>query len=1439
MSKQRKLWIGFIAALMLVQGTGPVYIGSQKANAEESTGANPSLSSFVPPKPLTDLTIDKARYAPGEKVTFTLHLDQSVSWKGNLNIRVYQLDQLIAEGTQPISVSAGGTEAMAVTWTPPEKDFQGYIVKAWIDSRPLDVQTAAVDVSSTWTRYPRYGYSSEFPNETEQQSDEKMKQLSQDYYLNGYQFYDWMWRHDVSVYSKTDADGKPLKDAEGNFITAPIDKDTVYHDLLGRLLYPLTVKQQVAAAQKYGAAAMAYEMNYAARENYEDFGVKPEWGLYNKNATKNEAGVFGIKDQNGFYFSGVKPNPTALYLQDPGNPEWQQYITKQFDRAVNEFGFNGIHLDQWGASDNDYLLDYHGNKRYYSLDYNKLINSTKESLTENNSGKNDLTFNMVGGNSGYSTVTRPDTKTDFDYSEIWQDKDRYRDLQEVVNDTRAKDGGKAMVIAGYINYKQATGVPYDASEATGMPKVTEFASRIGTASGWVGDFGKKDEDQLIFTVNVPKAGKYELTLNYGHGNDGGSPDGRLSVNEQIAAGSILFDHKTGWGNPVAQITAQAELKAGDNKIKLQLNSNDLWLNVASLDVKGEGVDKRYEAVFAEMISCHVDQYSHVYGFETDGDYVKFHVKAAKGGNYPLSFSYAAESRQVSRTLYVNGKKNGRLDFTATGAADAFEEGQTAMVHLNKGDNVITLKVEGSNDTGLNLQYLKLSQEIYMAQYAETGWSPAKKAEIKAIDTYLGNFTQKGDYIEFKAPEPAKAGEYPLVVTYRNTGTEAKQSVYVNGRKAGVLTYKSTDKAWSTVSLPLYLQSGGDAPTIMLKNDMSSSSGGLEIDKLELDNKTYQAEDASKVTIGWQPVVAKTGSVNVTLAKTDNFGKQGQSIEFDIDTDQAVDKLGFVYRSGNNPIFSIAVDGRTVAEHVAFASTSGGWDGAMGELDVSTAVPAGSHKVKLTLESDGQYINLSSLNLGSDVYTVDKASVSEGIQTSVGYVHDFKDEGDFVTFDVNVPAAGTYDLGWQYKTEGSLVLPAVRAVVINGEAAGAVTFDSTGPVWKNKKQPGVQLQAGNNRITIKVDDREDEGIQLDSLQVASADLSYHRIYEAENGEILPAMILNKDTVENFGHAGDEVSFDVEVPESGETSLIYTYANPGTATTRSLYIDGKRAQNLNGDPATVSFDGTEGLNKYSEDGYFIVPYLEKGKHKITLKMEQDDEKGVLHLRRLTLGYFNEPSVRLMDAALASMGATHIELGTAEKLEEGPNMLAHEYYPNRSKKLLDETKEHLKEYYKFLAAYENLLFDSKADDQTKIAVAGSKGQSIALSTDGSKNSLWYTVRKNKDNKGFESYEVLHLINLLGNDDNWRNAAKEAAVQKNLEITYPVGVTKQEAAGLKVYAATPDSGEGALTELHYRWSGDSIVIELPELEYWSMIVINRSPKQTSAQPFFENNGK
>ncbi|PTX61322.1 dextranase [Melghirimyces profundicolus] len=1397
--KSSQISLAVILSLVFTSMLTPITITESRANKKK-----------LPDEPIQAFLVDKARYKPGEKVKMSLLFDSSVEWKGKLHLEVHHLNEKIAEGKKLIRIN-DDVKGLEIEWTPPSQDFRGYIVKANIEGSDQQL-TAAIDVSSDWTRFPRYGYTTDFPQESEAESDKKMKQLTQEYYLNGFQFYDWMWRHDVSVYSKTDSNGNPILDEKGNFISEKIESDTSYDDLLGRKLYPLTVKQQIQASQKYNAAAMAYQMNYAARENYEAFGVKKEWGLYKKNTPFPDPDP--DRYQEGFFFDWVQP-PTALYLQDPGHPEWQKYITKQFNRGVNEFGFDGMHLDQWGWSDSDYLYSYDGEKRYFSKDYDSLIEAVKESLVQNNEQKSFVTFNMVGGNTGYQDVTSPSTKTDFDYSEIWQDKDHYRDLLKVVEDTRAKNGGKAVVIAGYMNYKQATGDHYEVADVQGVPKSTTFISNIKKIPGWVGDFGKQDEDQIIWTVDVPESGTYNVSLLYGHDNQD-SPEGKLSVNNQIIDGKIAFDERTGWGNPVAVKNISANLEKGKNEIKLQLNTNNRWLNVDSLVLQKDAFEKEFEAEYAELISCKVDKHGHVYNFETDGDFIEFTVKADQAGTYPVSFQYGVERLAVNRSLYVNDKRiSDSVKFEPTGGWEWFKKSEDVEVPLHQGDNKIVLKVENVNDTGAKIDYMKVGDQKYQAEKANIGWKPTKQPVITKTNEGIENFKQQGDFVSFQI-DSDQPQEVPLSIFYKNPGQKTERSLLVNGKKAGVVTLPHTDgDDWSKTESQVFLNNGTNE--IQLKMEDETTETGIEVNQFELLDTVKEAEEAET---GWSPVIPKTNDVKTVPGKTDHFGKAGQRVLFSVDNQKEADELVFKYRSGNNPTVNVYLDGKVIAEDVVFTSTPGGWDGSMVEKSIKANVSSGQHEVVLEMVSDGQYMNLDSLHVNDEDYQVENATFApegHGITTTAGHVYDFDDEGDFLHFEVHAPEAGNYDLVWRYNNDSASKQTAKRSVYVNEKKMDHVRFPYNN-AWEDNTMTGIPLNKGRNTISIKVENVEDDGVKLDFLQVGN------KKYQAELADILPPMHIYKDTLLHFGHTGDEVTFDVSLAEEGETSFIFTYSNAGADTERTIYIDGKPVLDAEGKPYVVTFRSTGSIDSYSEDGYVVLPDLKAGKHKVTLKQEAGQE-GTIHLRRMTIGLFDEPSVRLMDAGLAAMGASHIEIGTAEKFEEGPNMLAHEYYPNRSKKMSRSLKQAMKDYYKFFAAYENLLFDShKSEAEVKVE---DHGQPLKVSKDGDSGTIWTIVRDNQNNKGFEDYDVVHLINLLNNDENWRNAATSPQKHTDLTVRYPIGKNAKELPDLKVYTASPDHHQGQLKEIQYKWDNQDLIITLPSLEYWEMIVIDRDGPQ------------
>ena len=99
-----------------------------------------------------NLTTDKAKYQPGEEISFSVN-----GIHQNTMIRYKYLGEVISEEN---------LGSRSWTWTPPYEDFRGYMVELvkTTGGEETVIGTVAVDVSSDWTKFPRYGFLTEFGN---------------------------------------------------------------------------------------------------------------------------------------------------------------------------------------------------------------------------------------------------------------------------------------------------------------------------------------------------------------------------------------------------------------------------------------------------------------------------------------------------------------------------------------------------------------------------------------------------------------------------------------------------------------------------------------------------------------------------------------------------------------------------------------------------------------------------------------------------------------------------------------------------------------------------------------------------------------------------------------------------------------------------------------------------------------------------------------------------------------------------------------------------------------------------------------------------------------------------------------------------------------------------------------------------------------------------
>jgi dextranase len=142
----------------------------------------------------------------------------------------------------------------------------------------------------------------------------------------------------------------------------------------------------------------------------------------------------------------------------------------------------------------------------------------------------------------------------------------------------------------------------------------------------------------------------------------------------------------------------------------------------------------------------------------------------------------------------------------------------------------------------------------------------------------------------------------------------------------------------------------------------------------------------------------------------------------------------------------------------------------------------------------------------------------------------------------------------------------------------------------------------------------------------------------------------------------------------------------------------------------------------------------------------------------------------------------------------------------------KTALVSYYDFLVAYQNLLRDGGTFNDVNLSCLDNKITTDKWPT--SKGSV-STVGKLVDNK-----QVINLINFTSSvSDGWRDELGlqvAPALAKNIKLVFTSEKTVKN-----IWTASPDVLGSASRQLKFIQTGNQVKFTLPELKYWSMIVI------------------
>lgn len=350
----------------------------------------------------TGLQTNQSRYSPGDVVEFKLNSDLR-DYK--VKVSYFHLDKKLKEEEL--------TKKDSWSWSPPKDDFRGYLVEVKLSSgNDVQTETIAVDVSSDWSKFPRYGFLSSFNEMPNGDLKTTISSLNR-YHLNGLQFYDWHYEHQ-----------QPLK-LNGS---SPASH---WQDVANREISLSTIKQYIDLAHDRNMQTMAYNLLYGSFENR---GLPNEWHLF-KDRERKEQDQHPLPDQ-------WKSN---INIMNPENPWWQDHLINQQRMVYDALPFDGWHIDQLG--DRGEVFNEWGSPISIAESFAPFLTKIKNSFPDK-----EIVMNAVNQ---YGQASISQASPAFLYTEVWDEYRHYNDLKKILDENSAFSGGKSSVLAAYMNYRHS------------------------------------------------------------------------------------------------------------------------------------------------------------------------------------------------------------------------------------------------------------------------------------------------------------------------------------------------------------------------------------------------------------------------------------------------------------------------------------------------------------------------------------------------------------------------------------------------------------------------------------------------------------------------------------------------------------------------------------------------------------------------------------------------------------------------------------------------------------------------------------------------------------------------------------------------------------------------------------------------------------------------
>lgn len=404
---------------------------------------------------ISDVYTNKARYMPNEEVrVFVVLKEKEVrSAVSDFTVRLsfwHLGEQVGGDVSRPVAVSGSHPIQVAIPWMPPDKDFRGYFVEVCLIAKGGHVvgrSQTAIDVSSDWKRFPRYGYLAHYSESEGAIPSEWIAALNK-FHIDGLEFYDFENRHEQPL-AGTVEDPAPMWRSIGGH-----EVDRAIID--GFLRY----------AHQYNMMTMAYNTSYCAYASAFTRGVvKLKWATWSKPDGPRTLQTAMALNLNG----GKEWKTHRLVYMNQNSPEWQHYLFGQMAKLFQVYPFDGWHIDTFGTRGG---YAYDGSYVNFIDGLPSFVDHASSAL-----GKR-IVVNTVNtwGQAGVAH-----SAAEFVYSELWEDHETYIDILAAAAQVHAANPQEGVVFAAYLQRHETKEAAKQQGEEFNVPGVlladaTIFAS---------------------------------------------------------------------------------------------------------------------------------------------------------------------------------------------------------------------------------------------------------------------------------------------------------------------------------------------------------------------------------------------------------------------------------------------------------------------------------------------------------------------------------------------------------------------------------------------------------------------------------------------------------------------------------------------------------------------------------------------------------------------------------------------------------------------------------------------------------------------------------------------------------------------------------------------------------------------------------------------------